>query len=533
MKFHNIFIFIMVILLCACSGPSTITSSNTLITSPEISLSYEATSSLSTMELITVTSTLPPEELPTIVTLTPTLTLTIPKPTATKTIPPMPALTRNLRLESPLMRGDDVAYLQTWLLALGYTNIGSADGVFGELTDASVRLFQENYNLTVDGVVGPLTWSALYQAAFDLPDPTPTSKPPTAVPGFEVLSKGDSGKIVDDLQGKLISLGYPICEHLGFYDLQTETAVRLFQAENGLAADGMVSSWTWSVLNSLAAKKYQQPEVPVYSVSNQYPLEKGAWAFAMDKNYLWFYTNEQVIKFDPASMQFINAISLPYLGQQTGPDGVKYDVRYGPMYIFPPLTGNQIWLMGGYGFGYGPGSDATLSINTTGKLLITPYLFPGDYSYGAVLDALYVNNEIWAFHHLNGEVILYLVDYTGGLIPSSYMGYEFSDTSAYTWDGSRLWALIATEGFALASVDAYGASYGKGIGPCGSDLAWDGTWLWVLREDKLYAYDTSGQLQAIASPPDGYEIREFVANNKYIAASASGKGKNFIIIFNK
>lgn len=60
------------------------------------------------------------------------------------------------------MKGDDVKELQQKLIQLGY-NLGKygADGDFGEKTDAAVRTFQQDNNLTIDGIVGKKTITKL------------------------------------------------------------------------------------------------------------------------------------------------------------------------------------------------------------------------------------------------------------------------------------------------------------------------------------------------------------------------------------
>ena len=64
--------------------------------------------------------------------------------------------------------GADVTLLQTKLAALmyGYETISGSEplevtGTFDANTDASVREFQQNSGLGVDGVVGPNTWAKL------------------------------------------------------------------------------------------------------------------------------------------------------------------------------------------------------------------------------------------------------------------------------------------------------------------------------------------------------------------------------------
>ena len=63
-------------------------------------------------------------------------------------------------------RGSDVSYMQQCLVDLGYSlpRYG-VDGVFMSETLAAVKAFQADHGLEVDGVCGPLTWTALEKAA--------------------------------------------------------------------------------------------------------------------------------------------------------------------------------------------------------------------------------------------------------------------------------------------------------------------------------------------------------------------------------
>ena len=60
-------------------------------------------------------------------------------------------------------RGTFVRFLQETLLSKLY-DAGTIDGVFGANTLTAVKEFQQDSGLTSDGIVGPLTWSALLKA---------------------------------------------------------------------------------------------------------------------------------------------------------------------------------------------------------------------------------------------------------------------------------------------------------------------------------------------------------------------------------
>lgn len=76
----------------------------------------------------------------------------------------LPFGTVNIPFKGNLKEGSKNIYvgiMQYKLKMLGY-NIGNADMIFGTKTEESVRKFQENNGLSVDGICGKNTWSKLF-----------------------------------------------------------------------------------------------------------------------------------------------------------------------------------------------------------------------------------------------------------------------------------------------------------------------------------------------------------------------------------
>jgi hypothetical protein len=67
--------------------------------------------------------------------------------------------------------GEDVKWLQAALRKLGYP--AEVDGVFGEETFEALKTFQQDHGLTVDGICGPATRTALIEALGAVVPPPP------------------------------------------------------------------------------------------------------------------------------------------------------------------------------------------------------------------------------------------------------------------------------------------------------------------------------------------------------------------------
>ncbi|MEG4486519.1 peptidoglycan-binding protein [Microcoleus sp. D2_18a_B4] len=111
-----------------------------------------------------------------------------------------------------------------------------AKGIFNKAVEFSVKLFQFRVFLSPDGIVGPLTWQALYTAA-------PVNMP--------ILRLGSSGKAVATVQEVL-----KISQHYGGkidgdFSTLTDKAVRAFQKSFGIEADGIVNQETWTALSQI------------------------------------------------------------------------------------------------------------------------------------------------------------------------------------------------------------------------------------------------------------------------------------------
>jgi Putative peptidoglycan binding domain len=121
---------------------------------------------LSATELTQPAPTAAAEQATTAATATrPTAAASMQATSASHTTTPAPTSvvgTRVLKLEEPRLQGDDVRAVQQRLQDLGYSQVGTVDGIFGPQTEAAVSAFQRTNALQVDGVVGPQTRTRLF-----------------------------------------------------------------------------------------------------------------------------------------------------------------------------------------------------------------------------------------------------------------------------------------------------------------------------------------------------------------------------------
>lgn len=193
-----------------------------------------------------------------------------------------------------------VLLLQGRLLELGYS-VGKdgADGKFGADTRTAVKAFQKANKLTQDGIVGADTLAKLADPRavrgalpplVTVPLPPASSTPASSVPSSGPWIAGVPAELqgvtlryvpppapydvrVGLLQGRLAELGYMSAADVdGKFGTKTLAAVKAFQTQNRLTADGIVGAGTLAALGGVGAVRMQGDEMFGFDRAPAQPL---------------------------------------------------------------------------------------------------------------------------------------------------------------------------------------------------------------------------------------------------------------------
>lgn len=156
--------------------------------------------------------------------------------------------------------GPSVERMQFYLNTLSRYNSSllslNADGIFGSSTERAVLVFQREYGLSADGLVGRKTWDEIYQRYRSVQNDVSTEQQyPGQYPG-KSFREGSRGHYVRTIQFWLDIVGdtysvIPKIEADGIFGAATTRAVRTFQRYFGLTDDGIVGKKTWDKLNEV------------------------------------------------------------------------------------------------------------------------------------------------------------------------------------------------------------------------------------------------------------------------------------------
>ncbi|MBQ3151591.1 MAG: peptidoglycan-binding protein [Clostridia bacterium] len=159
-------------------------------------------------------------------------------------------------------RGMPVWVIQYYLNFLAFFNPSlkeiDTDGIFGPQTEEAVKIFQNYYGLTADGIVGRATWNMLTDAyngvLYNLPEEY-KSYSSLLYPGY-FITTGSSGKTVEQLQTflRVISQNDPSVPSVtvdGIYGNRTKNAVLAIQRKNNINPTGEVGPVTWNAIVNL------------------------------------------------------------------------------------------------------------------------------------------------------------------------------------------------------------------------------------------------------------------------------------------
>lgn len=147
-------------------------------------------------------------------------------------------------VQTIFQRGDQgpaVSHISGLLVRLGLLE-GEAPVTYDERVEVAVRAFQQERGLSVDGVVGPATYRRLDEARWTLGDRILTHLPGNLMAGDDVFT----------LQERLLRLGFDTGRVDGYFGARTEAALREFQRNVGLPADGTCGPATLKAIGRLS-----------------------------------------------------------------------------------------------------------------------------------------------------------------------------------------------------------------------------------------------------------------------------------------
>jgi N-acetylmuramoyl-L-alanine amidase len=139
-------------------------------------------------------------------------------------------------------RGPVVADIRSKLVVLGLLATGNPDpDFFDDDCDSAVRHFQQQRGLMIDGLVGEQTYLALDEARWRLGDRTL----------YHYVNHPFVGDDVAALQTRLIELGFDAGRIDGIFGPRTAGALREFQRNVGVPADGTLGPATTRAIDQL------------------------------------------------------------------------------------------------------------------------------------------------------------------------------------------------------------------------------------------------------------------------------------------
>lgn len=234
-------------------------------------------------------------------------------------------------------KGGDVYELQGRLKLLGFYT-GDVDGVFGHRTYLAVRLFQYEFGLKIDGVVGPKTKLKLWQSTKHW-RPEMTNKKTSGTQ----LKRGNRGGGVWELQGRLKHIGFYTGNVDGNFGERTYRAVRLFQYEFGLKVDGAAGPKTIQKLRQATKNYAPDTQKQQKSKSKRVSIPKSSYGLSQNDIHLL----AQAVYAEGRGESYIGqvaiaAVILNRLESREFPDTIS-GIIFQPL-AFEAVADGQIWM---------------------------------------------------------------------------------------------------------------------------------------------------------------------------------------------